>query len=220
MVLKKELSSEIVEKIKNLIFSGELGPGHQIRQEEFSARLGVSRTPLLHALQILKSEMLVETIPNRGVFVRKISLSELKDIFEYREAIEPIACRLASQRITQKQVRKLRDLFKPFLNNPERANIHEYHLADQEFHRLIVSFSGNTVFPRMMMLGNVLFASYQRGLIRPPMDTLKEHLKIIDELEAGEPFEAEQAARLHIHKGVELLSAAINEKKNILLYRG
>ena len=85
---RSDLSSDIVDRIKAMIFSGELLPGQQIRQEEFAQQFGVSRTPLLHALQVLKSEMLVESFPNRGMFVRTISLKELKDIFEYREAID------------------------------------------------------------------------------------------------------------------------------------
>jgi DNA-binding GntR family transcriptional regulator len=189
-----------------------MAPGQQIRQDEFAKQLGVSRTPLLHAFQLLKSEMLLESFPNRGTFVRKISLAELKDIFEYREAIESMACRLASQRITPKEVKQLRDIFKPFLKNPQLANLRDYQKADQYFHRLLISFSGNTIFPRMIMLGNVLITSYQKGLIRPPVETLKEHLDIIDALDSGATNKVEQAMRMHLHKSVELISKAIEEE--------
>ncbi len=70
---RSDLGSDIVARIKAMIFSGELLPGQQIRQEEFAQQFGISRTPLLHALQVLKSEMLVESYPNRGTFVRTIS---------------------------------------------------------------------------------------------------------------------------------------------------
>ncbi len=165
---RSDLGSDIVARIKAMIFSGELLPGQQIRQEEFAQQFGISRTPLLHALQVLKSEMLVESYPNRGTFVRTISLEELKDIFEYREAIEAMACRLASQRIRPRDIKQLRDLFNPFLKKPELANLREYKKADQQFHRSLINHSGNTILPRMVMLGNVLLVAYQKGLIRPP----------------------------------------------------
>jgi len=212
---RSDLGSEIVEKIKSMIFSGELAPGQQIRQEEFARQLGVSRTPLLHALQVLKSEMLVESFPNRGMFVRRISLIELKDIFEYREAIEPMACRLASRRITPQQIKELRDLFKPFEEKPELANLLGYQKADQQFHSLLIRYSGNTIFPRMVFPGNVLLTAYQKGLIRPPVETLTEHLDIIKALEKGDPDTSENLMRVHLHKSVELLRATIRQESEL-----
>ena len=197
------LSTEIVKKIKELIFSGELTPGEQIRQDEFAERLGVSRTPLLHALQILKSEMLLESFPNRGMFVRKVSLQELKDIFEYREAIETMACRLASQRITRDEIQQLRDLFKPFENTTGMTHIQEYQKADQLFHSMVIQFSGNSVFPRMVSLGNVYVTAYQKGLLRYPAETLPEHLAIIDALDAGDGQKAEHLMRQHLSVSIK-----------------
>lgn len=206
---RSDLSTEIVAKIKSMIFSGELTPGQQIRQEEFSRQLGVSRTPLLHALQVLRSEMLVESFPNRGTFVRKISMQELKDIFEYREAIETMACRLASQRITQEEIQNLRTLFQPFTDKTESINLRKYQKADQQFHSLLIQFSGNTIFPRMFLLGNVLITAYQKGLIRLPTETLPEHLAMIDALESGDSAKAEEIMRHHLHTSIELMNETL-----------
>jgi DNA-binding GntR family transcriptional regulator len=194
-----------------MIISGELVAGQQIRQEEFAQQLGISRTPLLHALQVLKSEMLVESFPNRGMFVRQISLSELKDIFEYREAIETMSCRLASQRITAGEIKTLRDIFKPFVKKPELANLRNYQKADQLFHHALINYSGNTIFPRMISLGNVLLTTYQKGLIRPPAETLPEHLAIIDALEAGNARKGAQIMRQHLKKSIKLINKAMDD---------
>lgn len=209
---KLELSSLLVEKIKSMIFSGELTGGEQIRQEEFSKRLGVSRTPLLHALQILKSEMLVESIPNRGIFVRKISLSELRDIFQFREVIESMSCRLACDRISKSEIKELRELFEPFVKNPN-TSLKKYQIADKLFHEKIIEFSGNTIFPRMTNMGNVLLTAYQKGLIRPVTETLPEHIRIIDLLEAGEKVKAEREMRKHLRLSVKLIENEIKELK-------
>lgn len=214
---RADLGSDIVARIKAMIFSGNLLPGQQIRQEEFAQQFGVSRTPLLHALQVLKSEMLVESYPNRGTFVRTISLEELKDIFEYREAVEAMACRLASQRMSAKDIKPLRDLFKPFLKNPARANLRDYQEADQRFHQALINHSGNAILPRMVMLGNVLLVSYQKGLIRPPAETLPEHLSIIEALQNRDSRRAEDRMRSHLHKSVTLIHKAIQKESMLSL---
>lgn len=212
---RSDLGSDIVARIKAMIFSGDLLPGQQIRQEEFAKQFGVSRTPLLHALQILKSEMLVESFPNRGVFVRKVSLTELKDIFEYREAIESMACRLASQQIGPTEVKMLRDLFKPFLRRPELANLHDYQIADQKFHLSLIEYSGNTMFQRMIRLGNVLLTAYQKGLLRPPGETLPEHIAIIEALENRDAGKAEECMRLHLNTSVKVMYKALQEETKL-----
>ena len=51
-----ELSKSIYIKLKTLISSGELKPGEKILQEKIAQKLGVSRTPLLKALQMLEFE--------------------------------------------------------------------------------------------------------------------------------------------------------------------
>ena len=209
---RSDLGSDIVSQIKEMIFSGELLPGQQIRQEEFARQFGVSRTPLLQALRVLESEMLVESYPNRGTFVRTLSLEELRDIFEYREAVEGMACRLASQRIHSNEIKQLHDLFKPFLKNPALANPREYQKADQQFHQALIIHSGNTIMPRMVILGNVLLVAYQKGLIRPPAQTLPEHLAIIEALRNRDPRKAENRMRSHLQKSIKLMYKAIREE--------
>jgi DNA-binding GntR family transcriptional regulator len=159
--------------------------------------------------------MLVESYPNRGTFVRTISLEELKDIFEYREAIEAMACRLASQRIRPRDIKQLRDLFKPFFKKPELANLREYKKADQQFHLSLINHSGNTILPRMVMLGNVLLVAYQKGLIRPPVETLPEHLAIIEALENRDPRKAEKRMRSHLQKSVKLMYKTIQKESTL-----
>jgi len=207
---KTHLSTDIITKIKDMILSGELSPGQQIVQEEFAKRMGVSRTPLLHALQVLKSEMLVTSIPNRGIFVRKVSLEELKEIFEFREAIETMACKLAAERVTPKDIEKLRNLFKPFSDHPKVINPRNFLLVDQQFHEQIINLSGNKMMSRMTLLGNVLLTSYQKGLLRTPTQTLPEHMAIIDALEERNGHKAAEYMSKHLSTSVKRIIQSIN----------
>ncbi len=108
------LASLIYSQVKKLILSKELRPGEKIVQDRLAGQLGVSRTPLIKALQMLEAEFLVESIPRRGMFVKEISTKELIDAFECREVLEGAAARLAAKRITDTEVGKLQTLFAPF----------------------------------------------------------------------------------------------------------
>jgi DNA-binding GntR family transcriptional regulator len=84
--------------IRDLIESGELGPGARLNADELGERLGVSRTPVRDALQILRSEGLVDIQPRRGVFVRDISAEEIDEVYTLKASVEPIAAEWAAVR--------------------------------------------------------------------------------------------------------------------------
>ena len=204
MIEHIELSDRIYLQVKKMIFDQELKPGQKILQEKLSAELGVSRTPLLKALQQLENEMLVESIPRRGLYVKALQPQEIIDVFQIREVIEGLSARLSAQRMSPAEVGELRRLFAPF-EQQRPINRDDYAQADRDFHDAILKASGNRVLPRLEMLGNIQLLAYQVGLLRSPEETLPEHLKIIDALAAGDGDAAETWMRSHIRRSLETL---------------
>lgn len=80
------VDAEVV--LRDMIMRGELAPGQQLRQEELSAQIGVSRTPLREVLRTLESEGLVRHSRNQGYFVAKLTRSELEQIYLMRRLLE------------------------------------------------------------------------------------------------------------------------------------
>jgi len=72
-VVREELSEIVYKRIKNMILKSQLPTGTKLNQEKLAGRLGVSRTPLLTAFSKLEKEMLIELIPRRGAFVKKLT---------------------------------------------------------------------------------------------------------------------------------------------------
>jgi len=66
----RSLSSVLEGEIERLILSGEIAPGRKINENQLAVRFGTSRGPIREALRTLEGAGLVETIPNRGAFVR------------------------------------------------------------------------------------------------------------------------------------------------------
>ncbi|MCX8035648.1 MAG: GntR family transcriptional regulator [Candidatus Sumerlaeia bacterium] len=205
------LSQLVYQKVKALILNNVLAPGQKITQEEVARRLGVSRTPLLKALQMLESEMLVESIPRRGVFVKRMDLREIRDAFDCREALESIATRLAAEKITDAEVAEIRLLFAPFLAERDRIDLKQYEAADRRFHARIVEISGNRILANLEVLGNIQLIVYQRGLIRPPSETLPEHMAIIEALEKHDSETAEQLMRAHFKASRDRIDQMLRE---------
>ena len=195
-----DLTKRVYEELKKMILEGELKPGQKILQEKIAEQLGISRTPLLKALQMLEYELLVESIPRRGMYVKKLSAAEIIDVFYAREVLEGLAARLSAQKISEKQIVQLRGLFDPFLQDKDNINFEAYEKADRHFHIMILKLSDSTVLKRLEMIGNVLLIAYQASLVRPPSETLSEHIAIIEAMSARNGDLAEKLCRDHICK--------------------
>lgn len=77
-----------VDAIGELITQRRLAPGEQVRQEELSERLGLSRGPVREALKVLSAQQLLRHEPNRGYFVAQFSASEMMQLYTLRRLAE------------------------------------------------------------------------------------------------------------------------------------
>lgn len=197
-----ELVDRLYLTVKGMILDQELAPGQKLVQEKLAAELGVSRSPLLKVLQRLESELLVESIPRRGMYVKQLAATEIRDVFQCRAVIEGLSARLAAERATQADIEVLRACFASFLNQKE-IDLSAYGKADRHFHQLIMRYSGNAVVSRLELLTNIHLTAFQAGLLRPPAETLPEHLAIIDAISTRNGSEAERLMRGHIEQSGE-----------------
>lgn len=188
-----------------MILKNELKSGEKLLQEKLAAQLGVSRTPLLKALQMLEHELLVESIPRRGMYVKKLSVDEMNEIYEVREAFECLAVRLAIRKLNPAKLEKLKKKWQPFTGN-DKIDMKAYQAADESFHSLLVDFSGNQVLKKAFDHSFVHSRIIQMGLMRPPEVTLPEHLELLKAIENRDENLAVQLMSLHISKSKEHIS--------------
>lgn len=205
-----DLSIPVYNELKKRILEGNLKPGQKLLQEQLAGEMGVSRTPLLKALQMLEYDYLVESIPRRGMFVKKLSVTEMKDIYDVREGIETVAVRLVVEKITDKQISELKKLFKPFINN-DKIDINKYQEVDEIFHDKLVEFSQNPVLKKTYSLSYIKGRIAQMGLMRTPNATLPEHLALIEAIEKRDVNEAVKEITNHIRKSKNAI-VVIDEK--------
>lgn len=206
-----DLSNQVYERLKDMILKNQFQPGEKLLQEKIAAQLGVSRTPLHKAFQMLENDYLVESIPRRGIFVKKIDVKQIYDAFECREAIEGVAARRLAKVIKKSQVEKLRMLFEPFIGKTE-VNNEAYQKADREFHNTLMRLSGNEILSKLDITGNILVRTYSKGLVREPEETLQEHMAIIDALEKKDSELAELLIKMHTRKSMTALESLMNNE--------
>jgi len=123
--------SEVYCKLLNRILVGDVPPGSALQENTLAAEFEVSRTPIREALIRLESDGLVRIVPKQGVYVTEITHQAYRNAFEVRYHMISIAGQLASQRIADEEIAKLREIAHETKSLTEPREIK---LRDMEFH--------------------------------------------------------------------------------------
>jgi len=210
----ENLDQKVYSILKDMIIERKLLPGQKIPQEKLARDLGISRTPLISALKFLEQEKLVESVPRRGFFVRLFSKEEMVYIFELREVLEGLAARRAAYRITDSQIIKLNCFFQHFTEQKYISDYKGYAREDRRFHNFIIDVGAKEFLKSILLTTNIISFSYQvlhsEGLVRPPDETIQEHLAVIAAIKVRDSEAAEDLMRLHFKKSLIYLKREIN----------
>ncbi|MEO7599629.1 MAG: GntR family transcriptional regulator [Opitutus sp.] len=204
--------------LKDLIVNRRLVPGEKIPQEKLAADLGVSRTPLVNALKLLEKENLVESRPRRGYYVRAFDTREMIAVFELREVLEGLAARKAAEVITPAQIERLQRCFRTFARKKKITDVAAYAQEDEAFHSFLIEIAGHHFLREILEAHDVVHASYQTtanaGLMRPPAETINEHLAIIEAVCTRSAAAAERSMRRHLANTLSALHRQLATEQN------
>lgn len=215
MNFKNETLVDVAYKmVKKEITERVLVPGQKVVIRELQERYGISETPIKQALNRLISEGLVESIPRRGIRVRKMKWSEIEELMDIRLMIETYfldqVILTFKQRtdIQQKLARNIAEHKRVIENVVDVNDYFENYSLDQEFHQMFVQCSGNKRLLEIYSnLGTHAYAYYVYG--RQPregmIEGVREHEAIYQALLAGDAAELRAQIERHI----------INAKKNV-----
>lgn len=184
--------------IKDDILRGGLAPGAPISEAERAAALGISRTPVREALQMLAAEGLVEIFPKRGTLVARLSARDVRESFELREAVEAACARLAAERRTDEDLAAMRRALHGAPSYQRGAT----------FHRAVVAASGNRYLRQVFesTSGRIDLAS--RLAARAAVSShhpSSTHEAVFTAIEAKDGPAAEEAMRRHLREHASFL---------------
>ena len=203
--LRRNLELEVYDLIKSAILDRKYMPGDKISIDQLIADLGVSRTPIVIALKMLEKEMLIETRPRRGHYVRTFTKREIIDVLELREALEALGSRKAARNITESQIKKLRNFFKEIDVEGDPQALAAYAREDQGFHEYIMEVAGGDVLSSVFKAYAIVIFTYHAdlpdGFVRHPRETIQEHLELVEAICSRDEEKAETLMRHHMRLG-------------------
>ncbi len=83
------LKDQAYKELKALIQSGDFPPNTFLSERQLVSRLGMSKTPIRSALELLQAQGLVIVSPQQGIVVTDLSAREITELFDVRTAVEP-----------------------------------------------------------------------------------------------------------------------------------
>ncbi|MGE0216382.1 GntR family transcriptional regulator [Mycolicibacterium sp.] len=142
IIQSRGVSREMVEILRQEIWSFRLRPGQRLNEQHLATRYGLSRPPLREAIRTLEAEGLVVAVPRKGTFVRVLTPVEVREMYAVRTGLEKIA---ASLIIARPDLDQVADALHQLLDNVEDNldDLPKSIAADIEFHRCFVRHSGN-----------------------------------------------------------------------------
>jgi GntR family transcriptional repressor for pyruvate dehydrogenase complex len=205
-----------IEKVRQLIIGGELGPGSRLPPEATLAeRLGVSRSSTREAVRALVTARVLDVRRGDGTYVTSLRPQLLLDgigfavemmrddsaleLIEVRRVLEPAVTALAADRATAAHLEEIG----ASLGRMRRANGHEEFVRfDAEFHDLVGEAAGNETLASMVrgVSSRSLRARVWRDILEADASerTMAEHERIYAALRAGDSASAQAAALLHV----------------------
>lgn len=187
----------ICARLRDLILSGELSPGSQIKIQGIADELGVSVVPVREAIRTLAAEGLMELRPNRSPIVAPLELSEILEINQVRLALEPFFLELAVPAHTDQSLARCEQLIR--LDEASKDPFDKIEL-NRQFHLALIEPSGQKralklidgQFETISRFAQMLVMRGMRGHVHD------EHAAILDAVATGQSGRAVDLMKSHI----------------------
>jgi DNA-binding GntR family transcriptional regulator len=180
-----------------------LAPGEAIRDSEVARQLGVSRTPVREALQLLESAGLVVTVPGRFTRVAHVDLSQANHLLPMLAVLHALATESAVPRVIEADIASMRAANDRLLASAVTGNAAATRRADHDFHKVLVTRAANPFLSNAIdavemharRVDAVYFA--EEG---PSKTSGAEHARIIEAVERRDASEAARLVRLNYER--------------------
>lgn len=190
---------------------GDLPPGARLNQAELAGQLSVSRIPVRDALHQLAAEGLVQLNRRSSATVTGLTIADLQELYELREAIEPLATRLGMPNVGRAHLLQMRQWAETMEATTDPA---VWLRANTEFHALIYR---QAIRPRMIDLVENLRQQVERytrlylTIAEAQRHLAAEHRGILEAAQRGDPREVEELTRRHLVTSHQVVLAHLLE---------
>jgi DNA-binding GntR family transcriptional regulator len=191
----------VYERLKQLILDQKVAPGAPLPEEELARTFGVSRTPIHEALVRLEKDRLVVLQPWRGAFVRGMTMDDVRELYQIREAVEGMAARLAAEMIGEEPLNQLGKNCVQLVALGKNGDPSAFFETAREFHWILFRGVSNQRVREILSNIREQLGAVRKYLVNNPEKVaadLQDHPMILDAIRRHDPEEAEQLMRRHI----------------------
>jgi DNA-binding GntR family transcriptional regulator len=203
----------VTSELRSEILQGEIAPGARLSQQSTAERFGVSRIPVRDALQVLAGEGLVHPTSNATAVVTGMSIAELQELYELRQAIEPLATQLAVPNVGRAEHLVMHEQLQIM---DQHADTRTWLAANAAFHATVYRCAAR---PRMIELVERLRRLTDRymyvhiEMIGRTEHLTCEHLGILEAVESGDPVLAGRLTGEHLTTSHDFILRYLLESK-------
>ncbi|MEM1273316.1 MAG: GntR family transcriptional regulator [Pseudomonadota bacterium] len=196
----KSTTALAVERLKDMIVSGELSARSDHLESELAERLGMSRTPVREATLVLQSMGLLEVRPRKGVRIRPVTVEDMNEVYEVLTELESLAAaRAAGLGYGRDDLAVLSDTIDRMEYALGSEDRDAWAKADEDFHTELVRLGGNSRVAEIVSMFNdqVRRARNTTLYARPlPTTSNEDHSALYNAILSGDVDRAHE-----IHKG-------------------
>jgi DNA-binding GntR family transcriptional regulator len=189
-------------QLRDKLIMLEIRPGEPINDGQLAAELGFGRTPVREAIKRLETDHLVVSYPRRGTFVTSVDFTELADISEIRELLEPLAARRAAKRASTAMRQELLEVANKIAHlDSGPAESRDLMRYDLTVHRLIYRAAANPhLEDTLIRYDNLATRIWCLVLDKVPSVSghITEHVDLLEAIAAGDAERAGQLALEHV----------------------
>ncbi|MDY6895798.1 MAG: GntR family transcriptional regulator [Thermotogota bacterium] len=208
--LKGLANQRAYEQIKKLISINQFIPGQRLIYSDIAKKLNMGVTPIIQALNRLEASNLVKYVPNKGYYVGEISETDVRQLYQAREALEVSVIPDVINNITSEKLSGIRQRFEKRRNviRPRRELI----LEDTLFHLSIVKIADNgvicsllrTIFEQVYLRYRPEYLSDERLKV-----CIREHKVLLGSFAKGNAEDTIALVREHISSGMNYVLESI-----------
>jgi DNA-binding GntR family transcriptional regulator len=198
---KMDLAQKAYHSIRQMLFYNEILPGQKIKYQELADKIGVSITPVIHALKWLEFKNLVNHEPNRGYFVNEVSLKEITEIYDCRLLLEVSLVPDIIAHCEDESIKRLEQIIATYQKAVREEDYYSRLMTDMKFHLELAGISKCRIQLKMLHeLFDILLLKYTRNLILLGImdSSLDEHVHIFQYLEDRDAEGLQQALFTHL----------------------
>jgi GntR family transcriptional regulator, rspAB operon transcriptional repressor len=219
-IVQERLVDEVYQRLRELIFQNSYASGQRLDIEHIAEQLGISRQPVVEAINRLAHEGLLVVRPRVGTFVRQLSSQDVHDILEARLMMELFAVTHAQSQPAEIQEQyKLIDQMDTLVYQGPFHYL-SYNELDVQFHCALIRQARNPLISRLyeeLHAQYVPVRAFYRNALEHTLTNYGEHRTIVDLLASGDTTSAAAALEIHIRNTERAIQCIFQQLNTMLL---